>query len=123
MREVQGNAVTVAIYFMKQEMHRPLTVREVANAVNMSASAFAHIFKATTGASPLQFLKQLRMEQANRFLLSGTNVSEAAGKVGYASLSHFICEFKRYFGEPPKTYARRLRNLQIAAARDAHTGT
>lgn len=122
-REVQGNAVTAAICFMKQEMHRPLTVRDLADAVNMSASAFAHVFKATTGASPLQFLKQLRMEQANRFLLSGANVSEAADKVGYASLSHFICEFKRYFGEPPKTYTRRLRNLQVAAAREAHTGT
>ena len=120
-REVQGNAITTAICFMKQEMHRPLTVRILANAVNMSESAFAHVFKATTGAPPLQFLKQLRMEQANRFLLSGANVSEAADKVGYASLSHFICEFKRYFGEPPKTYARRLQNLQAAAARDAHT--
>jgi len=118
-REVQGNAVMAAIGFMKEEMHRPLTVRDLANAVNMSESAFAHVFKATTGAPPLHFLKQLRMEQANRFLLGGANVSEAADKVGYASLSHFICEFKRYFGEPPKTHARRLQNLQAAAARDA----
>ena len=118
-QEVQGNAVTTAICFMKQEMHRPLTVRDLANAVNMSESRFAHIFKTSTGASPLQFLKQLRMEQANRLLMSGANVSEAADRVGYASLSHFICEFKRYFGDPPRTYARRLRNLQAAAARDA----
>src|SRR6266849_946328 len=45
--EVQGNAVTTAICFMKQEMHRPLTVRNLAYAVNMSESAFAHVFKAT----------------------------------------------------------------------------
>jgi AraC-like DNA-binding protein len=122
-REVQGNAVTTAICFMKQEMHRPLAVRDLANAVSMSESAFAHVFKATTGAPPLQFLKRLRMEQANKFLLSGANVSEAADKVGYASLSHFICEFKRYFGEPPKTYALRLQNLQAVAERDAHSST
>jgi AraC-like DNA-binding protein len=121
-REVQGNAVTAAISFMKQEMHRPLTVRDLANAVTMSESAFAHVFKATTGAPPLQFLKQLRMEQASRFLLSGANVSEAADSVGYASLSHFISEFKRYFGEPPRTYSQRLRNLQAAAAMDASSG-
>ncbi len=120
--EVQGNAITAAISFMKQEMHRPLTVRDLANAVTMSESRFAHVFKATTGAPPLQFLKQLRMEQASKFLLSGANVSEAADKVGYASLSHFISEFKRYFGEPPKAYAQRLRNLQAAAVRDALNG-
>ena len=50
-QEVQGNAVTKAIYFMKQEMHRPLTVRDLANAVNMSESRFAHKFKTSTGAS------------------------------------------------------------------------
>jgi AraC-like DNA-binding protein len=121
VREVQGNAVTAAISFMKQEMHQPLTVRDLANAVNMSEGRFAHVFKATTGVPPLQFLKQLRMEQARRFLLSEANVSEAADKVGYSSLSHFSSEFKRYFGEPPKAYAQRLRNLQ-AAARDAHNG-
>jgi AraC-like DNA-binding protein len=118
VREVQGNAITVAISFMKQEMHRPLTVRDLANAVNMSEGRFAHVFKATTGEPPLQFLKRLRMEQASRVLLSGANAGEAADKVGYASLSHFISEFKRYFGEPPKTYARRLMNMQVTAARD-----
>ncbi len=77
-REIQGNAVITAICFMKQEMHRPMTVRDLANAVNMSESAFAHVFKATTGAPPLRFLKQIRLEHANKFLLSGSNVSEAA---------------------------------------------
>ncbi len=118
-QEVRGNAITKAICFMKQEMHRPLTVRDLASAVNMSESRFDHVFKTSTGASPQQFLKQLRMEQANRLLMSGANVSEAADRVGYASLSHFIRESKRYYGDPPRTYARRLRNLQTAAARDA----
>jgi AraC family transcriptional regulator, transcriptional activator of the genes for pyochelin and ferripyochelin receptors len=66
-------------------------------------------------------LKQLRMEQANKLLLNGSNVSEAADKIGYISQSHFIAEFKRYFGESPKAYAQRLRNLQ-SAARNAPSG-
>ena len=118
VREIQGNAITAAIAFMKLELHRPLTVRDLAEAVSMSKSSFAHVFKATTGKSPLQFLKQLRMEQARKFLLNGSNVSEAANSVGYASLSHFISEFKRYFGEPPKVYAQRLWDLQTAVIRD-----
>ena len=117
-REVQGNAIS----FMRQEMQRPLSVRDLARAVSMSESGFAHMFKATTGMSPLQFLKQLRLEQASKLLLSGSNVSEAADKVGYASRSHFIAEFKRYFGESPKAYAQRLCNLQ-SAARNAPGGS
>ena len=121
-REVQGNAISAAISFMRQEMQRPLSVRDLARAVNMSESGFAHLFKATTDMPPLQFLKQLRLEHASKLLLSGSNVSEAADKVGYTSQSHFIAEFKRYFGEPPKAYAQRLRNLQ-SAARNAPNGS
>jgi len=94
-------------------------VRDLAEAVSMSESGFAHMFKAATGVSPLQFLKQLRMEQARRLLLGGSNVSEAADSVGYSSLSHFISEFKRYFGKSPKVYTQRLRDVHAAALRDA----
>ncbi len=47
-------------------------------------------------------------------------MSEAADSVSYASLSHFISEFKRHFGESPKAYAQRLRDLHAAAIRDTN---
>jgi AraC-like DNA-binding protein len=118
-RENHSNAITAVIAFMKQELHRPLSVRDLAEAVSMSESGFAHLFKATAGVSPLQFLKQLRMEQARRLLMSGSNVSEAADSVGYASLSHFISEFKRSFGKSPRVYTQWLRDAHAAAIRDA----
>jgi len=117
-RGIQGNSITAAIAFMRQELDQPLTVRDLAEAVSMSESGFAHLFKATMGDSPLQFLKQMRLEHARKSLLSGANVSEAANSVGYASLSHFISEFRRHFGESPKAYAQRLRDLHLAANSD-----
>jgi AraC-like DNA-binding protein len=116
--ETQGNTITAAIAFMQQEMHRPLTVRGLAEAVSMSESGFAHLFKATTGVSPLQFLKRMRLEHARKFLLGGSSVGDAAEGVGYTSLSHFICEFKRHFGESPRAYALRVRGLHAASVRD-----
>ena len=118
LRETQCNAITAAITFMRQEMDQPLTVRDLAEAVSMSESGFAHLFKTTMGVSPLQFLKQMRLEHARKALLGGSNVSEAANSVGYASLSHFISEFRRHFGESPKAYAQRLRDLHLAANSD-----
>jgi AraC-like DNA-binding protein len=117
-REVQGNTITAAIAFMKQEMRRPLKVRNLAEAVSMSESGFAHLFKATTGVPPLQFLKHMRLEHARKLLLGGSSVGKAAEGVGYTSLSHFICEFKRHYGETPRAYARRVRGLRAASVRD-----
>jgi AraC-like DNA-binding protein len=116
--EKQGNTISAAIAFMKQEMQSPLTVRGLAEAVSMSESGFAHMFKATTGLSPLQFLKHMRLEHARKFLMRGSSVGEAAESVGYTSVSHFISEFKRHFGESPRAYTLRLRGLHAASVRD-----
>ncbi len=120
-REAQAHAVTSAISVMKQEMQQPLTVQELARAVCMSESAFAHLFKATTGVPPLQYLKQLRMEHASKLITHGTSVGDAADKVGYSSASHFTTEFKRYFGDTPKTYSQRL-GREYAANGNGHHG-
>ena len=113
----RGNAgrspVYGAIEYMKEQIQRPMSVAEIAEAVFMSESAFAHLFKQTVGTSPYQFLKQLRLERARDLLLDdGCSVSEAASGVGYTSLSHFITEFKRYFGETPRIYLQRLQGVE-----------
>lgn len=116
VREANPNVVTAAIRYMRQEMRRPLTVAEIAAAVCMSESGFAHLFKAATGSSPLRFLKQLRIEQARLLLLSGYSVSQTANEVGYCSLSHFVSEFKRQFDQTPRAYAQQIRQAKVGLA-------
>jgi len=120
LRETGFDPVTSAIRFMKREIATTLTVADIAETVHMSESAFAHLFKAVTGVSPYQFLRRLRLEQARTMLVNdGSSVTEASTAVGYSSLSHFISEFRRHFGETPRTYSARLRGLKGIAVRDA----
>jgi AraC-like DNA-binding protein len=52
--------------------------------------------------SPLQYQKQLRLQEARRLLLSGgVDASSAAHQVGYESASQFAREYGRMFGAPP----------------------
>ncbi|MCL4421719.1 MAG: AraC family transcriptional regulator [Actinobacteria bacterium] len=107
------NPISGSIEYMKEHLGGSITVADVAEAVHMSESAFAHLFKQATGISPYQFLKQMRLERARDLLLDEEySVSEAAFDVGYTSLSHFISEFKRYFGETPRSYIMRLRDVE-----------
>lgn len=91
-----------AIELLSQDLSSPLRVADLARAVNMSPSRFAHVFKESMGVSPHRFRKQLRLEQA-RFLLDEKqwSVSAVASEVGYSNVSHFIGEFKRIFGQTP----------------------
>jgi AraC-like DNA-binding protein len=68
----------------------------------MSASSFHKHFKTVTGATPLQYLKELRLIEARRLLKAGgASVTSVVCDVGYESLSQFSREYARKFGAPP----------------------
>ena len=81
----------------------------------MSPSGFHHQFKAVTAMSPLQFQKQLRLQEARRLMLGEDLDAAGAGlRVGYEDASHFSREYKRAFGEPPMRDVERLRGAVMA---------
>lgn len=72
----------------------------------MSSSSFHNIFKEITAASPIQYIKKIRLDKARTYIFEdGLRVNEAAGKVGYENVSQFSREFKRYYGVPPKEFS------------------
>jgi AraC-like DNA-binding protein len=77
----------------------------MADLVNLSPSAFAHLFRDVTGRSPYQFLKEMRLDRARELLIDGNfTVARISKEVGYASVSHFISEFRGRFGVTPRAY-------------------
>jgi AraC-like DNA-binding protein len=110
LQEAPFNPVSAAVEHMRTNLCKPMTVADLADEVHMSPSSFSRLFREATGVSPYQFLKQLRLDSARAAIVhDGRRVTEAAVEAGYSSLSHFICEFKRHYGETPRTYAERLR--------------
>jgi AraC-like DNA-binding protein len=85
----------------------------------MSVSGFHAHFKAATAMSPLQFQKQLRLQEARRLMLSeNLDAAQAGYRVGYEDASHFSRDYKRQFGEPPLRDVERLRELAGANTGD-----
>ena len=108
----QGQRVAKAIHWLRQHYAQPLRIDHIAREVHMSASALHHHFKAVTAMSPLQYQKQLRLQEARRLMLSEVMDAASAGhRVGYESPSQFSREYSRMFGAPPVRDVERLRNL------------
>lgn len=81
----------------------PLSIDELAGLAHMSPSTLHLRFKQLTALSPLQFQKQLRLQQARRLMLGdGLDAASAAHHVGYESPSQFSREYRRLFGAPPR---------------------
>lgn len=78
----------------------------------MSPSSFHQHFKAVTSMSPLQYQKQLRLQEARRLILSKSLDAATAGHaVGYDSPSQFSREYARLFGQPPLRDIARLKDM------------
>ena len=112
----QARRIARAIAWLRTHFQEVLRVEALAQEANMSVSSFHAHFKSVTAMSPLQYQKQLRLQEARRLLLTDTVDAATAGhRVGYESPSHFSREYRRAFGVPPATD---MRNLARAQARN-----
>ena len=98
--------------WLRQNVTRPIRVAELARELHMSPSAMHASFRAVTAMSPLQFQKQLRLQQARHLMFTESlDANTAARRVGYESPSQFSREYARFFGHPPLKDIETLRAL------------
>lgn len=110
--QVDSNAQRVAraIEWMQGHVAEPLNIEALAETVHMGVSTFHAHFKAVTGMSPLQFQKNLRLQEARRLLVAtAMDAGAVSRQVGYASASQFTREYTRLFGNTPRTDMAQLR--------------
>lgn len=90
--------------------NRPFRIEELAEIANMSVPTLHRHFKEVTAMSPIQFQKQMRLQEARRLLLAeSTDAADVAFRVGYESPSQFSREYSRMFGSPPREDIKRIR--------------
>jgi AraC-like DNA-binding protein len=106
-----------AVERLHQDFDQTLHVEDLARELEMSVSGLHHHFKTVTAMSPLQFQKQLRLQEARRLMLSeNCDAASAAYRVGYHDASHFNREYKSLFGVPPMRDVQRLREQVLENA-------
>lgn len=108
----QNSQVLQAVSILRRDLGAPVRMESLARQVGMSLSTLHRHFKTVTGLSPLQYLKQLRLHEAQRLMLmEDMRAASAALSVGYESVTQFSREYKRMFGEPPHRDIQRKRTL------------
>lgn len=105
----EANAEPPIIHRAKEfiETHKsdPISLSEVARALNVSTFYFCKLFKKATGINFTEYLSRVRIEKAKNLLLNpNLRVSEIAYEVGFQSLTHFNRVFLRIVGRSPTAY-------------------
>jgi AraC-like DNA-binding protein len=99
-----------AMRWMREHYRETVPIGELARLSAMSVTSFHRHFRAVALMSPLQYLKQIRLQEARaRLLARSEDVAAVGHAVGYESPSQFSREYKRAYGSPPGQDARLLR--------------
>lgn len=95
---------------IKNRFAEELTISQIAEEVYLTPTYICSIFKQETGETILEYITNIRMEQAKAFLEDLSNkTGDVCGLVGYKSQSYFSRRFKKYTGMSPKKYRDKFR--------------
>jgi AraC-like DNA-binding protein len=102
---LQAAACDTRVSAMKEqltgELAAPLTLAELADAVDLSPFHAARLFTRATGLAPHAWRNQVRLQRSLAPLRAGVPVTEVAAASGFTDQSHFTRHFRRMFGVPP----------------------
>lgn len=90
----------------KQMSEESFSIEALAYDMAMSRTNFFRKFKALTGVTPNDYLKNYRLDRAAKLIREGARINEAAESVGFTSSSYFAKCFKSRFGVLPKNYVK-----------------
>lgn len=102
------------VKFIKDNLHEPISLRQVADIACMTEQSFCRFFKKRTKKSFSQFLNTVRIDQSCE-MLRQTNkaITDIAYRCGYNSLSHFCRVFKEHTGMSPFIYRSRTSRKEL----------
>jgi AraC family transcriptional regulator len=95
--------------WVRAKIEDELTLREMAQLVDLSISHFSQMFRKSTGETPHQFVLRQRVERAKEMLRAAeTRVLDVAIACGFKTQQHFARVFRRLSGLSPTEYRQRL---------------
>ena len=104
-KQVESPLVTRAKLYITEHQHEPISLGQVAGAVNTSAFYFCKMFKQATGLTFTDYVGRVRVEKTKNLLINPhKRISEAAYEAGFQSLSQFNRVFRRVTGQAPTVW-------------------
>lgn len=106
----KSDRIQTALAYARDNLHKPLTVPELADAAHLSPRQFSRAFHAETGQSPAKAIENLRVEAARDLMEhSRHSIDVVARQTGFSDRDHMRRAFLRVFGQPPQVLRRHAR--------------
>ncbi|WP_267243306.1 GlxA family transcriptional regulator [Streptomyces sp. PR69] len=103
--EARSPGLQPVLHWMEANLHRPLTLKDIADHTAVSVRSLNRHFRAQTGTTPLQWLLRARIHRAQQLLeTSDLSIEQIAARAGFGSPSTLRHHFTRHTGTSPHAY-------------------
>jgi len=97
------------LLYIDTHYNEDISLNELSNIVKLSSTHINRLFQSELKISPMQYLIQVRLEQAKKLLLSSEfTITKIASKCGFNSSAYFSKMFKKYYNATPKEFVKLL---------------
>ncbi|MBQ7800964.1 MAG: AraC family transcriptional regulator [Oscillospiraceae bacterium] len=96
--------IKTMLSFIHGNFASELTTRAIASSAMISESEALRCFRATIGTTPIQYVKQYRIQQAAQLLDTPEKISDIAARCGFQDMSYFTRTFRELKGCTPTEY-------------------
>ncbi len=105
-------AIRQVQHYIDANLSEELSLKRLAQMVNLSPKTFMRRFKEATGAPPATYVQHMRIEAAKQCLeRNEATVGEITFQVGYNDIRSFRRLFQRYVGLSPKDYRAKFQEM------------
>jgi transcriptional regulator GlxA family with amidase domain len=116
----KSDRIQAALTYARDNLHKALTVPELAEAAHLSPRQFSRAFLAETGQSPAKAIENLRVEGARNLMEQSRHpIDVVARQTGFTDRDHMRRAFVRAFGRPPQAL-RRMARLEATGVMEGH---
>lgn len=104
--------IKMMLHYIQERFDEELTITKIAESATISKSECLRCFHRTLGITPIQYLKQFRIQRAAELLLSSNKkIVDIAMDCGFSDASYFIRQFRETKGITPKEFQRNVRDV------------
>ena len=100
-----AHCVRRAVEFIQSALHNAVTLDDIAEAAHVHPRTLQTAFRQQMGCTPMQYVRDLRLDQARYFLLQRQkrlHVGQVAYDCGYTHLGRFSRDYRARFGQTPR---------------------
>lgn len=104
--EKHSRMFSTVVTYLNDNLHRQLTVEEIAQRCSVSSSMLKKIFRKYTDDGVMAYFSRMKINRAMEMLNAGASVATVSEKLAYANQFYFSTVFKRQTGYTPTQYRK-----------------